>query len=210
MKSIKEEIVTHFGREAYDGTMASHEALIRECFELIKPKVLLEIGTLRGLSAALFARLGMKVITVDIQDDPLRIKVWEYLKVVDNIRAIIISSNLEKKIQIETCQFDFAFIDADHSYSGVAFDFECTRACGALLFHDYKPMDKKFKGLVRFLDSLKPSVYTFGPEQSRFAIWLADDSPFRSNAKFMQWLNKKNQSKCYDFIFNRFRPYFKN
>ncbi len=187
-KPISQVVGDEFGDEIRQGSMVSHEHIVSELLNIIKPRVLLEIGTLKGLSSAMFARYCPKVITVDIEPDDMRLKMWKSFGVEEKIIPVLINSNRQKAQILKKTEFDMAFLDGDHSYGGVRSDFKITKCCGCVLFHDYKPDQKKFKGLVKFVDRLKPVTHFFGMPHSRFAIWIAKDHPLRANSELQEWL----------------------
>jgi hypothetical protein len=204
---LKDVVDQRWNAGKRSGSMITHEKTIASLLNTMQPKSILEIGTLNGLSAAMFAKYSQRVLTIDIEANSDRQQIWEALGLQERISEKVIDDNESKKEWIIKQDFNLAFVDADHSYQGVSFDFDCVEHCGAILFHDYKPDLKKFKGLVRFLDGLKPSIYTFGSSKSRFALWLSNSSSLRSNSKLMQWLGEHNQSKRLDPFLNPFRPY---
>ena len=120
----------------------------------------LEIGTCYGLSAALLAEFAKRVETVDVvifdNEEGIREQVWKYLEVRDKINFHLTQSSRLKKELIQSLKFDFAFIDGQHLTENVAFDFSLTRACGRVLFHDYR---NDWPDVVEFVDSLSLSEW---------------------------------------------------
>lgn len=106
----------------------------------------LEIGTYRGITAAYMAQFCEQVITIDLEhgrkehlgDSFDRYALWETLGI-HNIELCLVKSNKDKAALIRVLDFDFAFIDGDHSQRGVTEDFEMVRRCGTVLMHDYDP-----------------------------------------------------------------------
>lgn len=108
-------------------------------------RIILEIGTYRGCTAAELSQYCDKVITIDlkhgrIEKDELSIdrnKFWESLGI-NNVEMILVADDAEKKKVVNALDFDFAFVDGAHDYNGVSGDFELVRRCGRVLFHDYE------------------------------------------------------------------------
>lgn len=133
-------------------------------------KHLLEIGTYRGITAAYMAGFVEQVTTIDLKDGKMerdgqlfdRVRFWQAMGV-GNISLRLVETEAEKAAIIAPLDFDFAFIDGDHSYQGVKADFEKVRHCGAVLFHDYTPGNDVF----RFVSHLPGAVRASGI----FAFW---------------------------------------
>lgn len=170
-----------FGEEVFNGSMIGHEEMIRKLIDFLQPNVVLEIGTLSGLSTALWADTVEKVYTLDISVKNDLINVWNSLGVSDRIIFIRIPSNAEKREIIKKIDYDFVFIDGDHSREGVALDFDIVKEDASyVLFHDYKPEgglykdcgNKRMPGIVKFIDSIPSNKFIFGPKCSKFALWI--------------------------------------
>jgi len=102
----------------------------RRCFE---------IGTWNGLTAAVLSRYFDEVVTVDIEDRPLKHEVLGHLGV-KNVKCFAIQNNAEKAQVWKRFggEFDFAYLDGDHA-NDTATDFELVRRCGRVLFHEAWP-----------------------------------------------------------------------
>ena len=102
----------------------------------------LEIGTYRGCSTAEIAQYVERVITIDLKhgkmemngEDFDRQAFWKSLGI-DNIDLRLVKDDYEKRRLVDSLDFDFAFIDGAHD-DGVRLDFELTKRCGRVLFHD--------------------------------------------------------------------------
>jgi predicted O-methyltransferase YrrM len=118
----------------------------------VKPKVILEIGTMRGGTLFLFSYVAHEkatLISVDINQHLwIRILLKYIFKGKQKIYLIQGDShNIKtlKKIKaiLKDNKVDFLFIDADHSYEGVKKDFEMysplVRKGGIIAFHDIIP-----------------------------------------------------------------------
>ena len=82
--------------------------------EKLKPKVIIEVGTYKGLSAAVLASIAKRVYTFDVIYQPVTIEIWKILNVYEKIEYNIISNISEIKSYLENIEFDFAFMDAEH------------------------------------------------------------------------------------------------
>jgi hypothetical protein len=102
----------------------------RRCFE---------VGTWNGLTAAVLSRYFDEVVTVDIEDRPLKHVVLEHLGIT-NVKCFAIQNNAEKAQVWKRFagEFDFAYLDGDHA-NDTATDFELVRRCGRVLFHECWP-----------------------------------------------------------------------
>ena len=137
-----------------------------------KYRRVLEIGTYRGVSSAYISQFCDRVITIDLVKGKLerdnqvfnRGKFWRALNI-HNIDLRLVRSNSEKAEVVSKEDFDFAFIDGDHSFEGVSVDFDLVKRCGAVLFHDYLPGND----VARFVDGLKPAARQI----DMFAFWNA-------------------------------------
>jgi len=198
---IKDRLTGEFGDGIRQGSMIFYEEIITGLLALIRPRVLLEIGTFYGCSSALFARHCEEVITIEIKkfaavNAPKAEKVWDFLGVRDRVRYYLAANNGDKKRFIEKAGFDMAFVDGSHKAGEVKFDFNCVRKCGCVLFHDYKPKggiyrgctNERYPGIARFIGSLRPAPFVFGQRCSQFALWMGENHALRNDEKLMQWL----------------------
>lgn len=144
-----------------------------------KPNTILEIGTNSGASSVYFAKYAEKIVTIDIQDYKVKDEIWDHFNVLEKIEFKKIENNTEKKKYVEALEFDFAFIDGDHSYEGVKFDFEITKKCGKILFHDYGYWEildpngaKELSAIKEFVDTLTINDESSVLEiRNPFALW---------------------------------------
>lgn len=116
---------------------------------------IVEIGTGDGVSASFLAKYCDKLNTFDIKDSQIAINLWTYLDlqnvnyyVIDDIDKFHIhfnrdidsgsvSENIITLIALESFgDFDFAFIDGDHTGERPHKDFMLVKRCGRVLFHD--------------------------------------------------------------------------
>lgn len=137
----------------------------------------LEIGTLRGVSAAYISQFVERVITIDLKRGQLerkilqpgetfdRIEFWSRMGI-HNITLKLVNHEFEKARFIKDCDFDFAFIDGEHEFEAVARDFEMVKRCGAVLFHDH---DERNPGpVVEFVKTLPQNQVE---KMDVFAFW---------------------------------------
>ncbi|MDT9198045.1 MAG: class I SAM-dependent methyltransferase [Limnospira sp. PMC 1042.18] len=181
MNDIIQSLKPLFGEKIVNGSMIGHADRLRPILEILNPKTILEIGTLRGVSSAFWATTCDQVLTIDIKPQPICSKVWTTLGLQDKIIAVHVLSNPAKKAFCQTVNFDLAFVDGEHTKEGVEFDFNCVSSQAAsVLFHDYKPEggvyescnNNRMPGIAEFVDSLQPSPILFGPLCSKMALWL--------------------------------------
>lgn len=147
-------------------------------------RTVLEIGTYRGASAAVMSQYCEKVITFDLKNGRLeslgescdRPAFWASLGI-NNIELRLVDNDEDKRRQIETLDFDLAFIDGGHDGGAVAFDFSITKRCGRVLFHDaddnrkraHKPKVAE-NHVFEFIDALPKDQVEF---MDIFAMWQA-------------------------------------
>jgi len=127
----------------------------------------LEIGTFKGTATALLARYAERVITIDKYNFVDKFPFWTEFGVYDKIDSYVIKDEEDKADLIKNLEFDFAFIDGDHTKTGVKSDFDLVRKCGRVLFHDY--YDDKAQGIVPVVNQLaKTDIVKI---QEPFAYW---------------------------------------
>lgn len=149
--------------------------------------VAVEIGTFRGVSSIVISRFCKKLYTLDLKygqfqdykrkfdwaDTPARQELWDDLEI-NNISLIELDDNNHKKQIINQISnpdyFDFAFIDGDHSYEGVKYDFELVKHCGRVLFHDYDKAEGKDCPVRDFIGTIKTGKFEYTKD---FAYWEA-------------------------------------
>lgn len=183
MREIYNKVITRYGNDILTGSMLEHEAITKPIIKILQPQNILEIGTHLGLSAILWANLSDMVTTIDIRMYQQNVNRWQDFNVNHKINFIRVASNEQKKRIVSGLDFDFAFIDGGHTKEDVQFDFEITKKCGKVLFHDYKPeggiyakcTNERMQDLVEFVDGLSPQIFIFGPLCSQFALWVDEN-----------------------------------
>lgn len=146
-----------------------YEPFLRKLFKAVSPQRAVEIGTLYGITTTLLAHYSTEVVTIDINYQQIASYISHYFGVNDKIRAIIVKDNKDKKELLDYLNFDFAFIDAEHTYEGVKLDFECVKKCGRVLFHDYGLTNHP--GVTEFINELPIEDMLF---YKPFAFWEKD------------------------------------
>lgn len=123
----------------------------------IKPEIVVELGTYRGLSTVILAFMCEKVYTYDIIYQKDTEFLWELFKVKNSIEYFYCGPQRDFPIPTEEFlilvrkyrpiikqaiddleYFDFAVIDTYHDYENVKADFELVKRCGKVLFHDWR------------------------------------------------------------------------
>jgi hypothetical protein len=147
-----------------------YENRFREFFKNRKISHAVEIGTKYGLSSLIMAYYVPRVTTIDIVPRTEPLELWQYFNNTGRkITYAVVENNEEKKTYLEDKDFDFAFIDGDHGYEEVKFDFDTVKRCGRVLFHDYGTAQNMWKkGVVKLVNELpKDEVEIKQP----FAYW---------------------------------------
>lgn len=158
----------------------SHSSAVDNSFEeliaFVKPRVVVEIGTYKGESAAVLAKYADKVITIDVSEDHMdsQLELWCSKGVIHKIQRVVMYSSIYKKKMLERLDFDFAFIDGSHLLENIGADFLMTQKCGRVLFHDYWPEDGGWPDVRHFVDNYLPP----GEKVVRtpFVLWLGQNS----------------------------------
>lgn len=140
----------------------------------LNPNGILEIGTYNGISTVVLASIAKHVYTFDIA-----YRDAEFILNLFNLRyKVSMCAAPQEQIDFEfhclhNCwsgywkdwlNFDFAFIDGDHTYEAVKHDFSLVNFTGRVLFHDvdYEPI-KKFA-----IDEIGAKVID---KEGRFGYW---------------------------------------
>lgn len=112
----------------------------------------LEIGTFNGISAVLLSQYFERVVCVSVDDSPktlLKNEIIEFLGI-KNVRFFDVRTEDEKREIVRQFEFDFAYLDGNHQRDTLT-DFEMTRHCGRILFHEYWPLQPSVWNLVNGL-----------------------------------------------------------
>lgn len=128
-----------------------------------------DLGTSKGVTAALIAHYADRVYTLDREEFLIANCLWDRFGVRDKIKFIQVPTNEYKADVLSTLDFDFAFIDDQHDYEGAKIGFEATKKCGRVLFHDYC---NEWIGVKKFVDTLPKEEITV---RNRFACWEGEN-----------------------------------
>ena len=151
------------------------EAMIRNFLRGKKIGTIVETGTYNGTTTALLAYYADKVITIDKKNYVDKFPFWIDYGVHDKIQSYIIEHDQDKADFLSEIDFDFAFLDGDHSENGVRNDFECVKKCGRVLFHDYYEQGSRHdkgsaraQGICKVVDELPTGEIAIGRP---YAYW---------------------------------------
>ncbi len=152
------------------------EKIMKDIISRKPIKRALEIGTHEGITTTFLTQFVDRIDTVDLRDYFMKYKLWFLYEVKDKIYPHVCPSDQSKKDLIKVLDFDFAFVDGDHQ-EGVLLDWELTKKCGRVLFHDYKVGEefpdkflKTYKHIIGLVDSLPKDEVTI---DAPFAYWEA-------------------------------------
>ena len=110
---------------------------------------LLEIGTCRGVSAALLAQRG-NVVTLDLNHKPEVEQNLAAFGVTGAGRVVCLYGNPATARAKVAGRFDAAFIDGEHSYAAVREDIRFARQfTDRIILHDYFP---RFAGVMKAIN----------------------------------------------------------
>ena len=122
-------------------------------------KHVLEIGTFKGLTASFMSHFVPRVTTIDLRNGRLEAVDPGFDRVdcinkmgAGNIDLRLVKSDRRKAQLIKSLEFDFAFIDGNHTAPAPEIDFDLVKKCGTVLFHDYD--EDNPNGVVQFVKTL--------------------------------------------------------
>jgi predicted O-methyltransferase YrrM len=135
----------------YDlGMTAVRNLDFRIVCQILKIKTAVEIGTFHGATAAYISQFANKVHTFDIRNLYDR-HTWEKLGLAKRIEFHLVKDRTEIAEILKDIEFDFAFIDDDHSEK-VKDSFDLVKRSGRVLFHDIE--HPKFPEVSKFIDKI--------------------------------------------------------
>jgi hypothetical protein len=132
-----------------------------------------EIGTFRGMSSVVMAHFCRTLISMDVAIHSDLPRVLEVVRLMDpdvhaRMCCLKVPDNDAKVALLSRLDFDFAFIDGQHSEGQTALDFAMVRKCGEVLVHDVRGDNNGIMGVETFLDRLKEGTIEKHPP---FALW---------------------------------------
>lgn len=130
-------VLQRFGGEVFRRSSVFHG--LDKCLQAwgVRGRRCFEVGTWNGLTAAVLSRYFDEVVTVDIAHNALKHELLTHLGI-RNVRCIDIADNEAKARVARETEFDFAYLDGDHANDTEA-DWNLTRGCGRVLFHECWP-----------------------------------------------------------------------
>ena len=165
---LMNEIFQKFGKNAFQRSSAcmEFEAFLKRINA--KGRTCLEIGTYHGITAILLSQYFDRVICISIDNEPetlMKHQLVDHLGI-KNIEFIDLEDNGKKKKLISRMDFDFCYMDGDHTHD-TRTDFELVKKCGHVLFHEYWPLQAPVWNLVNSL----PQNEVTRAEYDCFAYW---------------------------------------
>jgi hypothetical protein len=130
----------------------------------------LEIGTARGMSALILAHWADTVHTIDIYKSKWIPQIFIDAGVADRIVHHVVKDNAKKAKVIRGLDFEMANIDGNHTRPEAQIDFDLTKHCGLLLFHDFPKAYREVDGPGWVLGRQTEGVVT---DLRPFAWWEA-------------------------------------
>ena len=140
---LLEETYPHLIKES--ALLAKYpEEYLSDLLNRLRPKRIVEVGTYKGVTTNFLASFPFvkQVITIDVKGHPECEMLWSKFGVKQKINRLVVKNDTEKQHWVNKFEgkegFDLVFIDGDHSYSGVKFDFELLKdKTKYVLFHDF-------------------------------------------------------------------------
>lgn len=123
-----------------------------------------EIGTWNGLTAVVLSKFFDRVVSVDIVHNPMKLEVLKHLGIT-SVECIDIGGNADKPQVLKGLDFDCAYLDGNHA-DDTETDFELTKKCGRVIFHECWPFQSPVWELVHSLPKNEVEFGGFG-----LALW---------------------------------------
>ena len=149
------------------GPLAFRRSSVLEGFEKFindhgfRGDTVVEIGTLKGLTAIVLARHFKRVITIDIVEDQQSAEISQFLGV-GNIEFHAVRDNAEKYDLIAGLGFDAAYVDGNHKDDTLT-DFQSVHRCGCVMLHEHWNPQPAVVKLVAGLSNIVT--------EGKFALW---------------------------------------
>ena len=157
INALAERAVAEWGAQQKPAELASlGELILRHGY-----RTLLEVGTYAGGTARFFAALGLDVTAVDVD--------LSHVVEADGVRYLQGGRELADSFCNQS--FDVVFIDADHSYASVTFDWHTwgPKAFGIVVLHDIREHRGNWGGLS-FVDQLWTQIKADGARTEEFVV----------------------------------------
>ena len=131
-----------------------------------------EIGTYKGISAAILTNFFDEIYTFDVEEHKEKYEIWAKMQIWHKIRSFVLPGRSEIKKTIETLQAIYGkitvgFIDAVHNYNNVKADTEMLMSLGIkkILYHD-----ADVPGIALYLSEIKAVTF-----YNQFGLWEAKE-----------------------------------
>jgi len=167
-RNFTRQLKKEFGRNILHWSALKHwrgEWVLRRFLSQEPIKIAVDLGTAKGVSAALLACYADKVYTLDSEEILIANCIWDKFGIKNKIQFLRVPTNEDKTDILKNLDFDFAFIDDQHDYEGAKISFEATEKCGRVLFHD---CCNGWPGVKKFVSTLPKEEMTF---KNPFAYW---------------------------------------
>ena len=169
---MMQEILRKFGKKAFarSSALMEFEPFLKRIGA--NGKTCLEIGTYHGITAIILSQYFRRVVCVSVDNDPASLLKHDLVKFLNirNIQFIDLDNNSQKRKALESINFDFCYMDGDHTHDTRS-DFELVKHCGRVLFHEYWPIQEPVWNLVNSL----PQDEVTRAEYDCFAYWKRGD-----------------------------------
>lgn len=159
-------VYQRFGGEVFRRSSVFHGLAKILSDNNVRGKTCFEIGTWNGLTSVVLSKFFDRVVTIDIAHNQQKHDIIKHLGIT-NIECIDIQNNSAKAGIIADLDFDFAYLDGDHA-NDTEMDWELTKHCGRVLFHEVWPFQSPVWELVHSLDQDNVTYGGYG-----LAIWNA-------------------------------------
>lgn len=165
-----QEILRKFGKRAFarSSVCMEFESFLRR----IKAGggTCLEIGTYNGITAVVLSQFFDRVVCVSVDEPALKRQIIKRDIVahlgITNIDFIDVDDNAQKAKAIGRLEFDFCYMDGDHTHDTYT-DFDLVKHCGRVLLHEAWPIQPPVWNLAHEL----PAEEVTWAEHDCFAYW---------------------------------------